>query len=186
MIKKSDFQSLKIHGQFNLGFILVSFKEYMFIIDQHASDEKSRYEMYCRSKITTQPLISYLILIRPQRLEMTPQQEYELSTRVDVVRDAGFDVRLANGKWYLVGVPQTQGMLLNQDDLFEFLVLQPGQLCTKLKKLYASKACRSAVMIGDVLTKKQMQEIVLKMGELDSPWNCPHGRPTMRLLCKLT
>jgi len=23
------------------------------------------------------------------------------------------------------------------------------------------------------------------MGEIDKPWNCPHGRPTMRHLCEL-
>jgi DNA mismatch repair protein PMS2 len=97
----------------------------------------------------------------------------------------GFDVRQANGSWYLVGIPQTQGVLLNESDLFECLQLKKGHLCEKLQRVYASKACRSAVMIGDVLTKKQMKDIVLKMGELDSPWNCPHGRPTMRLLCKL-
>lgn len=27
-----------------------------------------------------------------------------------------------------------------------------------------------------------MAKVVQNMGELDKPWNCPHGRPTMRHL----
>lgn len=27
-----------------------------------------------------------------------------------------------------------------------------------------------------------MAKVVKNMGELDKPWNCPHGRPTMRHL----
>ncbi len=40
-------------------------------------------------------------------------------------------------------------------------------------------------MIGRTLTKRQMEKVVGHMGELDKPWNCPHGRPTMRHLCGL-
>lgn len=40
-------------------------------------------------------------------------------------------------------------------------------------------------MIGKTLTKRQMKGIVEKMGEIDKPWNCPHGRPTMRHLASL-
>ncbi len=43
----------------------------------------------------------------------------------------------------------------------------------------ASKACRSAVMIGDELIKNKMVEIVHRMSDLKSPWNCPHGRPSL-------
>ena len=58
-------------------------------------------------------------------------------------------------------------------------------MCDRLKRFYASKACRSAVMIGDGLTKNKMKDIVSKMGSLDQPWNCPHGRPTMRILTSI-
>lgn len=58
-------------------------------------------------------------------------------------------------------------------------------ICDRLKRFYASKACRSAVMIGDDLTENKMKEIVTKMGSLDQPWNCPHGRPTMRILTSI-
>ena len=40
-------------------------------------------------------------------------------------------------------------------------------------------------MIGKVLTKPMMTRLVSKMGEIDKPWNCPHGRPTMRHVCRL-
>jgi DNA mismatch repair ATPase MutL len=43
----------------------------------------------------------------------------------------------------------------------------------------ASKACRSAVMIGDELIRNKMIDIVHRMSDLKSPWNCPHGRPSL-------
>ena len=39
-IKKQDFLSMKVFGQFNRGFIIVSLDDDLFIVDQHASDEK--------------------------------------------------------------------------------------------------------------------------------------------------
>ena len=39
-IKKQDFLSMKVYGQFNKGFIIAALKDDLFIIDQHASDEK--------------------------------------------------------------------------------------------------------------------------------------------------
>ena len=35
-------------------------------------------------------------------------------------------------------------------------------------------------MVGRTLTLKQMENLVKKMGDIEKPWNCPHGRPTMR------
>jgi DNA mismatch repair protein PMS2 len=40
-------------------------------------------------------------------------------------------------------------------------------------------------MIGKTLTHKQMGRVVRNMGTIDKPWNCPHGRPTMRHLFSL-
>eukprot|EP00914_Ancora_sagittata_P014277 GHVO01027841.1.p1 GENE.GHVO01027841.1~~GHVO01027841.1.p1 ORF type:complete len:174 (-),score=34.99 GHVO01027841.1:145-666(-) len=49
-------------------------------------------------------------------------------------------------------------------------------------KEMASRACRSSVMIGTCLDHPRMLRIVRAMGDLSHPWNCPHGRPTMRHL----
>ena len=40
-------------------------------------------------------------------------------------------------------------------------------------------------MVGKTLTLKQMRKVARHMGEMEKPWNCPHGRPTMRHLAGL-
>ena len=63
MFKKEDFQKLEVIGQFNKGFIMAIMKEQgnMFIVDQHASDEKYNFETLSRTtKISPQDLVNPL------------------------------------------------------------------------------------------------------------------------------
>lgn len=43
---------MKIIGQFNHGFIIARLNEDVFIIDQHASDEKYNFEKLCKTTKT--------------------------------------------------------------------------------------------------------------------------------------
>ena len=53
---------------------------------------------------------------------------------------------------------------------------------TKVRAMFASRACRSSIMIGQTLDKRSMYKILDNLVTLEAPWNCPHGRPTMRHL----
>jgi DNA mismatch repair ATPase MutL len=44
VFRKQDFRRMQIHGQFNLGFILATVGRDLFIVDQHAADEKFNFE----------------------------------------------------------------------------------------------------------------------------------------------
>lgn len=56
----------------------------------------------------------------------------------------------------------------------------------KTRSMFASRACRSSVMIGDALGKTRMETIIRNLSTLERPWNCPHGRPTLRHLIDLS
>jgi DNA mismatch repair protein PMS2 len=56
----------------------------------------------------------------------------------------------------------------------------------KLVSLLASRACRSAVMIGTSLSVPEMRLIVNNLSSMEQPWNCPHGRPTLRYLTEVS
>ncbi|PSK40152.1 DNA mismatch repair protein pms1 [Elsinoe australis] len=67
------------------------------------------------------------------------------------------------------------------------LSLQGGTIIrpSRVRKMMAMRACRSSIMVGKNLTRSRMQKVVRHMGEMERPWNCPHGRPTMRHLAGL-
>jgi DNA mismatch repair protein PMS2 len=65
-VQKADFEHMEIIGQFNLGFIIVrridekNSTDDLFIVDQHASDEKFNFEKLQReTKLTGQRLLMY-------------------------------------------------------------------------------------------------------------------------------
>ena len=72
-------------------------------------------------------------------------------------------------------------VLLSESVSHEVSVPRPS----KVRKMFAMRACRSSIMIGKTLTERQMERVVRNMGTIDKPWNCPHGRPTMRHLMSL-
>ncbi|KAH6567060.1 hypothetical protein BASA50_001379 [Batrachochytrium salamandrivorans] len=187
---KSDFASMDIIGQFNLGFILVLHGNMLFIVDQHASDEKYRYETLQRVAITTsQPLVQKI------PLSLTPQQECLVLERMYALGQRGFHIEHSedaiHDRFQLTSVPHIRDLHLGVSDLEEILIkmestsIQHVPHCSRVLRYFASKACRKSVMIGDTLSSKMMRNIVQNMGNIDQPWNCPHGRPTMRLLAAL-
>ncbi|TPX61501.1 hypothetical protein PhCBS80983_g01070 [Powellomyces hirtus] len=191
LIRKDDFRRMEVLGQFNLGFIVVRLGADLFIVDQHASDEKYNYENFKRTmKMDTQTLL------KPFALDLTAQQELVAAEHQDILRNNGFHVEFdpdapPSQRVRLLALPQSKGVSFSVKDLEELLYkLGDGAdedvRCARVNTIMASKACRTAVMIGTALDMQQMKKIILQMGEMDQPWNCPHGRPTMRHLADLT
>jgi DNA mismatch repair protein PMS2 len=59
VLSKEAFRRMRVIGQFNLGFIIGSLGSDLFILDQHACDEKVRFEyLQASTKIHEQPLFA--------------------------------------------------------------------------------------------------------------------------------
>ncbi|KAI0908455.1 hypothetical protein F4823DRAFT_599063 [Ustulina deusta] len=210
-ISKSDFEKMKIIGQFNLGFILASRTaeescmgtlggsgrdDELFIIDQHATDEKYNFE-----RLQASTVVQSQRLVHPKTLELTAVEEDIVQQNIDALETNGFMVSFDDSgdqpvgtRCQLLSLPLSRETTFSLTDLEELISLLQDHQSTsaktvprpsKVRKMFAMRACRSSVMIGKSLSTKQMEKLVRHMGELDKPWNCPHGRPTMRHLCGL-
>ncbi|KAK7539267.1 DNA mismatch repair protein-like protein pms1 [Phyllosticta citribraziliensis] len=249
-VTKADFSRMRIIGQFNLGFIIAvrpatctdgspaatptasggspSASDDLFIIDQHASDEKINFERLSATYILTPQR-----LVHPLPLSLTAIEEETILSNPAPFAANGFLLETDTSgeqpvgqRCRLLGVPVAKEMGLVKGagreevfgikDLEELIVLvgEMGGTSTtsqadderhgesqsnsetkkmnrriprpaKVRKSLAMRACRSSIMIGRYLTLRQMRKVVDSMGEIDKPWNCPHGRPTMRHLAGL-
>lgn len=202
-ISKTDFARMRIIGQFNLGFILASrasesddgpvAADDLFIIDQHASDEKYNFErLYATTIVQSQPLV------QPKTLDLTALEEEIVMENLPALETNGFIIKVDESgeapvgqRCQVISLPTSRETTFSLNDLAELIALladhPPGSVPrpSKVRKMFAMRACRSSIMIGKTLTHKQMGKVVRHLGELDKPWNCPHGRPTMRHLCGL-
>ena len=106
----------------------------------------------------------------------------------------GFEFEISEEDIRLKTIPMSKNTIFGKSDIEELLhILNEGGEVqggtprpSKVRSMFASRACRSSVMIGDVLNMKDMYKLVRNLSNLDQPWNCPHGRPTMRHLVNLT
>ena len=182
---------MEIIGQFNLGFIITRLHSDLFVIDQHATDEKYNFETLQKSEhLQNQKLII------PQTLHLTPVNEDILLDNIDIFTKNGFEfcvdkeISSSNGGVKLVSIPYSRNWNFGKEDIEELIFMlsdSPGVFCrpSRIRAMFASRACRKSVMIGTALDKAQMRKLVNHMGEIEQPWNCPHGRPTMRHLINL-
>ncbi|KAI8878118.1 DNA mismatch repair protein MutL [Backusella circina FSU 941] len=191
MIHKPDFARMQVIGQFNKGFMITNLDDTdLYIIDQHASDEKYNFETL---QATTQ--MKSQRLFQPRSLDLTASEELVVMDHIEIFKQNGFEVKVSpenepTQRVQLVSVAQSKNTMFDHNDFSELVFKireRPGEMvhCSKTRDMFASRACHKAVRIGQALTKKQMKQIINHMGEIDQPWNCPHGRPTMRHLCSL-
>lgn len=193
VIQKLDFPHMEVVGQFNLGFIVVKHDERLFIVDQHASDEIFNYERLHRLlQLRAQPLVISRVL------ELLPIDEMLVLDQQEQLRKNGFVVREAEdpqpGKRVeLVALPVLKNVVFDETDLHELVQrlhdVGPTQgsivRCHKVDLMIALRACRLSIMVGQALNRSTMGTVVGHLAGLDKPWNCPHGRPTMRHLADL-
>ena len=101
----------EIIGQFNHGFIITRLLDNdLFIVDQHATDEKFRYEEFLNnSKIVSQPLVC------PQSLDLDPGKKEILKETLTVLEELGFGIEVAdNSKVKLIKVPHCDRIVLGK------------------------------------------------------------------------
>ena len=189
-LPKATFKSMEVLGQFNLGFIIARAGDDLFIVDQHAADEKANFErLQASTTLHTQRLIA------PLPLQLTAADELVVLDHIHVFRDNGFEIAAVPGapptqRLRLLALPFSKHTVFGRSDVHELVTLlaeAPGTPCRlpKLRSMFAMRACRSAVMIGTALDAPKMRALVAQLADLDQPWNCPHGRPTLRHLADL-
>lgn len=156
-------------GQIFGLFLLAEEGERLFIIDQHAAHERIIYEQL-RNR---EPEVQNLLV--PIHISLENDEEAVLEANLPIYEKLGISLeKQAPGSWLIESCPSV--CIDMKDDLAGFIKGWKGDVSDLEQELFATIACRSAVMDGEVLDTVSASELAEEALSLDNA-RCPHGRP---------
>ncbi len=177
----------RIIGQLFETYWLVEYEEKLFIIDQHAAHEKVLYER-TMAKVRKKQFSSQTIS-PPVVLSLSPQEIEVLEKYADTFALFGYQMEHFGGKEYVInGMPadfaeiDTKAMFLEMLDDFTTLSGKDGP--NLIMEKVASMSCKAAVKGNQHLNYAEMDHLIGELLQLENPYHCPHGRPTIISMSK--
>lgn len=187
LLSKENQKKHRIIGQVFETYWIVEFEDKMYIIDQHAAHEKVMYERFMKEfaqKKQTSQMITPPVIV-----SLSMQEEEMLRRHMEHFTAVGFEIEHFGGREYSVrAVP---GNLYGIADRTLFIEMLDGLtdvserasaqvICEKI----ASMSCKAAVKGNQKLSATEADALIGELLELENPYNCPHGRPTIISMTK--
>ena len=173
----------RIIGQLFDTYWLIQFEDKLYIIDQHAAHEKVLYERTMRA-LRTKEYTSQL-LSPPIILTLNMQEEELLHTYMDNFTALGFEIEAFGGREYAVrAVPDNLFSVASREVLTEMLdgLSSAGGNrvgAESINDRIATMSCKAAVKGNNRLSAREAEALIDELLNLENPYNCPHGRPTI-------
>lgn len=187
-LKEEEMAKQKIIGQLFDTYWLVEYNDRLFIVDQHAAHEKVMYEklkkQFEKKEFTSQAISPPIVITLSMREAEVLERFKEQFTKL------GFEIEHFGGAEYSIcGVPGNLYRLNTRDVLIEMLdeltdgISERATTDVILDKI-ASMSCKAAVKGSQRLSLPEMEQLMKDLMQLDNPYNCPHGRPTIIAMSK--
>lgn len=173
--------SMQVIGQFHQSYILAQGEAGLYIIDQHAAQERYHFEVIKQQILSgnndTQPMLI------PISLEVDSRVKVRLNELNEAMSVLGIQLEeFGNNALILRDLP-TWMQQLNEEAFLQDLIdqwLKNEDIDeSKLRHLaIATMACHSSIRFHRSLTHAEMQQVIDDLGKCEQPFHCPHGRPT--------
>lgn len=188
LLSKKAREHHKIVGQVFDTYWIIEYGDKMFIIDQHAAHEKVLFERTMaklKSKETISQELNPPIILNLSLRERDMIRKYD-----EELRKIGYDIEEFGGNDYAVhSVPFDLYSLAQEDLLLELIdtMTEEGAMRGNseliLEKI-ASMSCKAAVKGNNKLSIAEANALIDELLDLENPYNCPHGRPTIISMSK--
>lgn len=181
-VENYGFFTMTVIGQLHGSYVLCQDEHGLVIVDQHAANERIRYEeiraQLMERSFVMQPLLFPLVISINQAMmqrweEIAPVMQ-SIGLELEVFGER--EVVLREVPSWLVGGQEEQLIY----DILEYVMDQRMfDLASLNKDILATMACHTSVRFNRSMTMAEMNELVKRLWQCENPHHCPHGRPTM-------
>ena len=183
---EQQFPELEYIGQLHGTYLLTQNEEGLYFIDQHAAQERIKYEYY--KALLAEDADAMQELLVPIVLEYPSDEVMIISENLEVLADAGvslesfgqnsFIVR-EHPTWILPGQEQS-----TIEEMIDFFLERKNLTVGMFREATAiMMSCKRSIKANHRLSDAEAIALIEQLPSCENPYNCPHGRP---VLVKLT
>lgn len=174
-------------GQVFDTYWIISFKDKLYFVDQHAAHEKVNYEKIMKrvenGEVYNQALNPPIIVT------LTPKESIILSENIDTFSKLGFEIEEYGGGEYALRSVPLELYFNNPKDMFLEIMKECEEYGLKgtpdvITSRVATMACKASVKGGMKVSIEEMETLLDELLKLENPYHCPHGRPTIFSMSK--
>ena len=180
--KKNNLPTLRVIGQMHGKYILAEGEQGLYIIDQHAAQEKYNYEVFkeaiSKQSFTMQPLLMPVVLELPLSQMVRIDEMNEQLSQIGIhFEPFGSNTILCRELPNWIQKVEVQEFLQDMIDLYN--QNRTYTIDEIRKEAIASLACHYSIKFNRYLSNVELQQVIDDLGKCDEPYHCPHGRPTL-------
>lgn len=178
----STFPELEYFGQMHGTYLFAQGKSGLYIIDQHAAQERVKYEYY-RETIGQVDNSAQQLLV-PYIFEFPQQDALALVEKMDALRQVGINLEeYGNNQFILREHPIWMKEEEIESGVYEMcdMLLLTDQVSIKQYRaeLAIMMSCKRSIKANHALDDYSARDLLRQLSHCQNPYNCPHGRPVL-------
>ena len=164
-------------------YIIAQNEEGVYLIDQHAAQERINYDKYLKAlkeqKTTT---VSPLF---PINIELNSSDFLTIKENINILQELGFSIEEFGYNTFTIKEHPTwlkEGF--EEESIHKIFdsIINIGARFDRVKfneHVAITLACKMSIKANTRISEEAQEEILRELVNTDNPYNCPHGRPTI-------
>lgn len=178
----STFPELDYFGQMHGTYLFAQGKGGLYIIDQHAAQERVKYEYY-REKIGEVDSSLQQLLV-PYLFEFSPSDAIQLQEKMTLLEEVGIFLQpYGNHTFILREHPIWMKEEEIESGIYEMcdMLLLTNEVSVKKYRaeLAIMMSCKRSIKANHTLDDYSARDLLVQLAQCKNPYNCPHGRPVL-------
>lgn len=176
------FPQLRYLGQVHGTYLLAEADDGLYLVDQHAAQERVNYEYY-RQAIGEVSDDEQKLLV-PIVLDYPTTDVLALNDHLATLSSVGLNLESFGPNSFIVHEHPTWFKAGQETDTIKEMVdwvLKDGKLSVAAfrEKTAIMMSCKRAIKANHHLDDQQARALLVKLATAENPFNCPHGRPVL-------
>ena len=161
-------------------FIICEYDNIMYLLDQHACQERIRYEFFKKELANPKQLTT--ALLTPLTLVLTKEEMLVVKNNIRKFNELGFKFNFDVLNLNVLEIPLWANKEV-EDIIRESISLINDNKDVKIidfrDAICKQISCKASIRANDYISKEEAIVLINDLAKCENPYHCPHGRPTI-------